>query len=153
MPIAKIYKGQTLLETREFQGGFFINSARNRLLWQYGTEGWHSDEKFDEPFENLSTQWATWLTKTSPEDPYYFEFIRPDWSLKVNGKSCERGLYITPAVIWREVELIYRDYIFSFLFRSGETRIDDDVPLPKPDVPASAITDVDKVFPLHLDKK
>ncbi len=139
MPTVKIHKGPSLLETRRFHGNFYIDFIDDILFWRFGSEGWLTDPNHNKTVESVSTQWATWLSKTGANADYYFEFIRPDWSLRVNGKTCERGFYITPTVVWREVELRYRDYIFSFFFRPGETKIDDNAPLPEPDVPASAI--------------
>lgn len=147
MPQIKIYRSGKLLEERKFRDGFFINFLESELCWQFGTEGWRTEQGYVKSFESLNTTWATWLTKVGSKAPYYIEFVRPDWTLKVNDTFCERGFYLPLAIVWRQVDLIYRDYQFNFLFIPEETTIEDNTPLPKPDILASAIPNVDDIFP------
>lgn len=121
MSTTNIYRKESLLETKEFRGHFYIV----RPLPNGEGLIWETDEE-----QEQSSQTGTiviWLKGTP--NGYELTLIPPDWHLQVNDIECEKGIYVDLLIKWHKVKLSYHEYAFEFLFDQQEY---GDVPLPQP---------------------
>lgn len=148
MASIEIYHGKRLVEERTFNGNFYLNSRDGVLFWQFEDTELHTDNQEVMRYSETYSQKITELIKLTPQSMYFFQVIRPDWTLRINEIDCPRGGYLTVDVYWRNIKLIFRDYQFCFTFTSEDTIVREEEPLPVPDVRRNDLLDADTTFPL-----
>jgi hypothetical protein len=147
MAFVEIYNARRLVESRSFNGNFYMRSDGHVLFWAFGLEGWQTDEKTMSYGPN--PQRLNELIRMTPTSGYFLQAVPPNWTLKINEIECPKGGYMAFDICWRSVELVYRSYQFKFSFTAKDSIEDcEDTTLPLPDIYRDDIPDVDKSFPL-----
>lgn len=149
MPTLQVFKYETLIDGRQFSMGLHMIVEGEKVVWQTDEEH-EIDRKGWGTYVNPPRYESIWLVG-SPS-VYWFQFIRPDWGLELNGQRCPLGLYVRVEVFWSRVSLTYNyGYRFVFLFEPHEIRLNEGTPLPKSEKLRSEFGEADKSFPIDFE--
>jgi hypothetical protein len=106
MAFVEIYNARRLVESRSFNGNFYMRSDGHVLFWAFGLEGWQTDEKTMSYGPN--PQRLNELIRMTPTSGYFLQAVPPNWTLKINEIECPKGGYMAFDICWRSVELVLR---------------------------------------------